>query len=434
MRRVHNAFSAYEENHISMFAAILHTRSSKEGKNMFKRTKSIIALSVICAAPSLYAQEAGRIQAGQFDLIPSFSSSMAYVDNVAYARDGNPKIYSWRATLSPELIAATEIDGNPVQMGYRLERGVFFSSSADDYTDHFAEASGQFELNSRHRVNAIAQFEDGHEERGTGFSLGLGTAITSPDRYISTVLGGEYMYGAVTSDGMITLRANRETLDYDRTEQAYLIRDRVKNLVGAEFGYRIGSATTALLDVSQTFVRYDNQVGIATRDSDEIRVLLGLRWESTAATTGFAKVGYKEKDFDALERSTFYGTDWEVGIDWQPLTYSTFRFSTSADTRETNGEGNFIRHRGYDFSWKHDWLDRLSSSIRISHATDEYVLTDEDLENRDDEFMNYMASLNYQARRYLSFSLFYQLADRDSNRESIGYDRNMVGISAEVTL
>ena len=115
---------------------------------MIKRTKSIIALSVICATPTLYAQEAGRIQAGQFDLIPSFSSSMAYVDNVAYARDNDPKIYSWRATLSPELIAATEVDGNPLQIGYRLERGVFFSSSADDYTDHFAEASGQFEFNT----------------------------------------------------------------------------------------------------------------------------------------------------------------------------------------------------------------------------------------------------------------------------------------------
>ena len=83
---------------------------------MFKRTKSIIAMSVICATPKLYAQEAGRIQAGQFDLIPSFTSSMAYVDNVAYARDDDPKIYSWRATLSPELIAATEVDGNPVQV------------------------------------------------------------------------------------------------------------------------------------------------------------------------------------------------------------------------------------------------------------------------------------------------------------------------------
>ena len=293
---------------------------------MFKRTKSIIAMSVICATPTLYAQEAGRIQAGQFDLIPSFSSSMAYVDNVAYARDDDPKIYSWRTTLSPELIAATEVDGNPVQVGYRLERGVYFSSDNDDYTDHFVEASGDFELNSRHRINAIAQYEDGHEDRGTGFSLGLGTAITTPDRYKSTYFGGEYMYGAATSDGLLTLKANRETLDYDRSEQAYLIRDRVKNKVGAELGYRIGSATTAVLDVTQTYVRYDNQTGIETRDSDETRALLGVTWESTAATTGFAKVGYKEKDFESATRSTFYGTDWEVGVEWQPVSYSTFFF------------------------------------------------------------------------------------------------------------
>jgi len=45
-----------------------------------------------------------------------------------------------------------------------------------------------------------------------------------------------------------------------------------------------------------------------------------------------------------------------------------------------------------------------------------------------------VASLNYQARRYLKFRLFYDFADRDSNREIIGYDRNVVGISAEVTL
>jgi hypothetical protein len=275
---------------------------------MFKRTLSIFALSAICATPALYAQESGRIQVGQFDIIPTFESSMSYVGNVAYARDVDPKIYSWRAVLSPELIAATQLDGNPVQFGYRLERGVYFSSSPDDYTDHFFEASGEFELNSRHRINAQAQYEDGHEDRGTGFSLGLGNTLDTPDRYKSSYIGGEYMYGAVTSEGLLTFKADRLTLDYDRSEQAYLIRDRVRNRVGAEFGYRIGSATTAVLDVTQTYIRYDNQTGIETRDSDEIRVLLGLEWETTAATTGFAKVGYKEKDFKAATRSTFYGT------------------------------------------------------------------------------------------------------------------------------
>lgn len=401
---------------------------------MLKRTKSIIALSVICATPTLFAQEAGRIQAGQFDLIPSFTSSMAYVDNVANARDNQSKIYSWRTTLSPELIAATQVNGNPVQIGYRLERGVYFSSSNDDYTDHFVEASGDFELNSRHRVSALAQYEDGHEDRGTGFSIGTGLDISTPDTYKSSNLSAEYKYGAVTSDGLITLKTRRQSLDYDRSEDAYLIRDRVKTMVGGEFGYQIGAATSAVIDITQTYVRYDEQLDFVTRDSDETRVLVGVVWESTAATTGFAKVGYKEKEFEDQSRGTFYGTDWEVGIDWQPVSYSTFRISTSADTFETNGEGDFIRGQNYSVRWNHDWLERLSTSFSVTQQDDEYVFNEIDIDNRDDELMNYSASLSYQARRWLKFSTYYQYIDRDSNRETIGYDKSEIGVTAEVTL
>ncbi|AFT78051.1 hypothetical protein AMBLS11_07340 [Alteromonas macleodii str. 'Black Sea 11'] len=401
---------------------------------MLIRTKSILAMSVICATPTLNAQEAGRIQAGQFDLIPSFTSSMAYVDNVANARDNQRKIYSWRTILSPELIAATQVDGNPVQIGYRLERGVYFSSDNDDYTDHFVEASGNFELNSRHRVSALAQYEDGHEDRGTGFSIGTGLDISTPDTYKSSNLSAEYSYGAVTSDGLITLKTRRQALDYDRSEDAYLIRDRVKTMVGGEFGYQVGSATRAVLDVTKTYVRYDEQLNFVTRDSDETRVLVGVVWESTAATTGFAKVGYKEKDFDNQARGTFYGTDWEVGIDWQPVSYTTFRISTSADTFETNGEGDFIRGQNYSVRWNHDWLERLSTSFSVTQQNDEYVFNEVDIDNRDDELMNYSAALNYQARRWLKFSTYYQFTDRDSNRETIGYDKSVVGVTAEVTL
>lgn len=401
---------------------------------MLIRTKSILAMSVICATPTLNAQEAGRIQAGQFDLIPSFTSSMAYVGNVANARDNQRKIYSWRTILSPELIAATQVDGNPVQIGYRLERGVYFSSDNDDYTDHFIEASGNFELNSRHRVSALAQYEDGHEDRGTGFSIGTGLDISTPDTYKSSNLSAEYSYGAVTSDGLITLKTRRQALDYDRSEDAYLIRDRVKTMVGGEFGYQVGSATRAVLDVTKTYVRYDEQLNFVTRDSDETRVLVGVVWESTAATTGFAKVGYKEKDFDNQARGTFYGTDWEVGIDWQPVSYTTFRISTSADTFETNGEGDFIRGQNYSVRWNHDWLERLSTSFSVTQQNDEYVFNEVDIDNRDDELMNYSAALNYQARRWLKFSTYYQFTDRDSNRETIGYDKSVVGVTAEVTL
>ena len=122
------------------------------------------------------------------------------------------------------------------------------------------------------------------------------------------------------------------------------------------------------------------------------------------------------------------------GIDWQPVSYSTVRISTSADTFETNGEGDFIRGQNYSVRWNHDWLERVSTSFSVTQQNDEYVFNELDIVNRDDELMNYSAALNYRARRWLKFSTFYQYTDRDSNRDTIGYDRSEVGVTVEVTL
>jgi hypothetical protein len=403
---------------------------------MSKWTRNITAVSALCATIPLnaFAQDAGRIEVGQFDLVPIFNSSLSYVDNVSRVADGEPKIFSWRSTISPEIIAATEISGNPIQFGYRLKRGVYFSSSNDDYTDHFLEASTEIDINSRNRFDLLAQYEDGHEDRGSGFSIGLGQNLTTPDTYKSSFVGINYEFGSLTSNAGLEFKANRSTLEYDRTENQYLIRNRATNVIGAEFSYDISPSASFLLDLTRSSINYDEQLLLDPLDSDETRFLAGFRWENTAATTGYAKVGYKEKEFDAQARDTFHGTDWEVGVEWQPLTYSTFDFSTSATTNETNGEGSLIRSRLYRASWTHNWLERLSTSFGVSVIDDEYILDGSDLANRSDDITRYNASLNYSARRWLSFSIFYNVNKRDSNREAIGYDQNIVGVSAEVTL
>ena len=402
---------------------------------MIVRINKLAAMMAIFATAATQAQDAGRIQAGSFDIIPTFTSSLAYIDNVTYSQDSEPQIDSWRATFAPQLTFATQIDSNPVQLSYRIERGEYFTSTDDDYTDHFVFANGDFELNSRHRVNLSGEYEDGHEERGTGFSIGSGNEITSPDTFKSTFLGGEYSYGSFSSDGMITLRAERTTRDYDRTEEEYLYRDRFQNEVGAEFDYQIAPATNIVVDVSKRFVRYDLQESeAANRDSDVWRILGGVEWESTAATTGFAKIGYTEREFESASRDTFTGTDWEVGVDWTPIEYTQFRFVTNADTRETNGDGDFIRNKDYSVIWQHEWRQDLRTEVSITSTDSEYIESVDGVEDREDDAMLYNASVSYQVRRWLSISAYATFQDRDSNRETIGYDRSIVGLRAEVTL
>ena len=402
---------------------------------MIVRINKLAAMMAIFATAASQAQDAGRIQAGSFDIIPTFTSSLGYIDNVTYSQDSEPQINSWRATFAPQITFATQVDSNPVQFSYRIERGEYFTSTDDDYTDHFVFANGEFELNSRHRVNLSGEYEDGHEERGTGFSIGSGNDITSPDTFKSTFLGGEYSYGSFSSDGMITLRAERTTRDYDRTEEEYLYRDRFQNEVGAEFDYQIAPATNIIVDVSKRFVRYDLQESeAANRDSDVWRILGGVEWESTAATTGFAKIGYTEREFKSVSRDTFTGTDWEVGIDWTPIEYTQFRFVTNADTRETNGDGDFIRNKDYSVIWQHEWRQDLRTNVSITSTDSDYIESVDGVEDRQDETMLYEASVSYQIRRWLNVSAYATLQDRDSNRDTIGYDRSIVGLRAEVTL
>ena len=402
---------------------------------MIVRINKLAAMMAIFATAATQAQDAGRIQAGSFDIIPTFDSSLSYIDNITRTTDDDENINSWKATFSPRIVLGTQVNSNPINLGYRIERGEYLTSTDDDYTDHFLSANGEFELNSRHAIDVSALYEDGHEERGTGLSIGSGEDITSPDTYKSSLIEADYIYGSLTSAGLLTFSASRNTLDYDKEEEAYLIRDRFTNKLGAEFSYSISPSTNIVVDVAKSFVRYDYQpVDDTIRNSDVTRILLGATWESTAATTGFAKVGYQEKDFETTERDNFYGTDWEVGVDWQPIEYTTVRLSTSADTRETNGEGDLIRSRDYAVSWNHDWYDYLSTNVGVITIDNTYILNDDTITEREDDFTIYTMSASYQARRWLSVSFFYEYSELSSNRDTLGYDRNNIGVSFEVTL
>lgn len=380
---------------------------------------------------SLVAQEeAGSIDLGGFELFPSLTVTHASDGNVTRSATG--EIDSWKRIVSPEAVLLNDFNGNLFQLGYRLERGDYFSSAQDNYTDHFVSGLVDYEMNSRHRAKITAEYEDGHDDRGTAFSIGTGNVLETPDEY--KALDGElvYSYGALTADARLDFILGYRDLDYDRTEEIYLARDRDFVTVGGIFYYQVAPATDMVIDVSQTEVTYDYVIdGDETRDSTNSSILVGLEWETTAATSGFAKIGYQEKEFDSALREKFSGFDWELGVTWQPVDRSTIEFSTSSDSDETNGEGNFIQRRSYGAQWRHQWLDRVSTSASFAFVDDTY---EGSVNAREDDITLLRASVEYEFRRWLTFELAYQYDERESNQEIIDYDRNLISIGIKATL
>ncbi|NMH60503.1 outer membrane beta-barrel protein [Alteromonas ponticola] len=399
---------------------------------MIRRTSSAVALSLILASPVI-AQEEGRIQLGSVDLIPELNSQLSYIDNVTYVSDDEESISSWASVVAPQLKAVTRFSTHEIALAYRLERGDYFDSDADDYTDHLIRLHGDFEFGDRHRLDANATYEDGHDERGRRYSNGDAASLTEVDTWKETGVDGTYSFGALSARGRLDISAGRASLDYDKNFAAYLFRDRDYTDLGAAFAYKLGGQTHAVIEVETTDIAYDLAADAANPlDSVENSILAGVTWRSSATTKGFAKAGYKEKDFDSAQREDFSGAEWELGMMWSPLTYSHFEVSTSADTRETNSDADFIETRDYRATWTHEWVERFSTQAGLVYFQDEYVGSP--TEQRTDDVTRVDLSADYQFRRWLAFGIFYQFSNRDSDRDDVTFDRNVYGVTAKVTL
>jgi hypothetical protein len=394
------------------------------------KTKLASAIGMACVCTSSFAQEEVGIDLGAFELVPTLNTTVGFNDNVTRSRGDDEEIDSWFSVVVPKFTLVNNFGLNSLRFGYQLSRGDYFSSSADDYTDHLLFASLDYELNSRHRINTSIDFEDGHDDRGEAFSRGRGNELDSPDEFKESEVDFTYSYGALSAQARLDLNLNYRDLDYKIDTDEYRVRDRSKSTVGGTFYYNVGAATDLLFETSLTDVEYSfSPDGAATRDSLETRYLVGAQWQSTASTSGYAKIGYQDKDFDAAGRENFSGTTWQAGVVWEPLERATFILDSTNQARETNGEGDFIRSKDISLLWRHEWLQRLRTEAGIGFGTDDYEGS-----GRSDDIQDLSFAVVYEFRRWLTLNLGYTYSERDSNQDVIDYDQNIYRLTAKVTL
>lgn len=403
-----------------------------KGKLMLKSYFTLFVTPLL-VVPSTSAQQPASIDLGGFELTPLVTYSLTHDDNVIRS-NSDEEIDSWINTLSPEFILLNNYGGNLVQFGYKLETAKYISSKTDNYTDHFLTAAFDYELNSRHRFSTNAMWEDGHDNRGTMYSIANGDLLNEPDKYKNIEIFSRYSYGAQESKAGLDISAGYIDIDYDLNTDLYRIRDRYLALMGAVFSYDIAPSTELSLDLSRQVVEYDFVIdGQASLDSTVNLLLLGVEWESTAQTSGYAKVGYRRKEFADPLRTTFSDVDWRLGVTWEPIERTELELTTLSNTRETNGEGSFIQQRIYRADWEHRWLDRVVSTVRLNYLNNQYIGI-EGGTLRDDDTIQFEAGLSYHFRRWVEFNLSFIKNKRDSSQERIEFDQNQLIFSTTISL
>lgn len=414
------------------------------------------SLTGICHASSFNEEEREdqSIPVAGMLLTPHVNLQQRYDSNVASSKVDD--INSWATIFQPNVKLTKEFGEfgkHNFEIDWAFTHGAYHAAQNDSYNDHNVSGKLNYEINQKHRLMFQGGYIDAHEERGSRFSIGSGDNLQEPDTYEQVFAGIQYTFGGLDADARLELEAGYLDNDYrsvflesSETGERYdstAARDRSTSEYGGVFYYKVGAATDLTFEAWQTEYNYD----YAPRPSEELsssefRALIGAKWEATALTTGFAKVGYKEKDFDNEAYDDFSGAEWEVEVKWEPKTYSHFTFNTGRTTEETNGEGFFVENSdglGYvinstahSVEWKHQWRDRVSSKVVYADIKDIYKGQEGTIRVDDNTAVN--LALYYDMNYWLSFSLDYQYADRDSTRDFLTYDRELVTFGVRMAL
>lgn len=377
-----------------------------------------------------------RTESG-IDFIPSLQAELKHDDNVV--RDKNATISSWISTIAPTLKANLLDGANRYSFAAAVKNAVYFDSSEDNFTDGYLDAEAKLSPASAHTLTLKANNSWLHEDRGTGVSEGRGNLQSEETRFNAQNLTADYEYGSSGSVGKLRASTRFYNKDYKNFRDLTQYRDYDLRQLGGGFVYQTPGAFKLVAELSTADINFKTEDISGSRNNTDNNYRLGAEWDISALTTGILKLGYQNKDFDFAAREKFTGFSWEAIVQWLPLTYSGFDFSTgrrAKDVDALNINSDYIIETTYAIGWNHQWSEQLSSKLAYEYQTDEYnrVIQLGTALGREDTRKVLTAELETKPLRWLTVKGFVNLEDRTSTLGVIEYDRTVYGLNVQMTL
>ncbi len=391
---------------------------------------TIVALGFYTPQATL-ALEPANLVLGPVFFTPTLDLETFYTDNL-WLTDIQEKD-TWATVVTPRLQAWMQNGPNEYSLNFEAKDSTYFDSGDDDYTDYTTTADIHQEFNARNTLNLFGEYYDGHEQRGTGFIEGdLSFVTDKPVEYELTTFGGDYTYGSQEARGRVTLAAKSAEYDYQNYREFTRFRDRTSDTLAGTFYWKVAPRTDALIETRYINNDYDqrapgNPDGSYT--SDQMDYLVGVEWQATGKTSGHVKLGMYDRDYDSAARKDEDGFLWEVGVLYQPRTYSSFELNTRRYYQETSGPGNAINTEAATLAWRYDWNQRSSTGLILGANVENYEGSD-----RKDDNYNVEARYNYALRRWMDLGAGYRYEDRNSDLNSFSYTENVFFLEAELSL
>lgn len=376
------------------------------------------------------ARDSGLSQ--PLDLLNDFYPAIAVVisdhDNVRRRPDFDED--DLKITILPSLAYRTSIGRHQFYAAYNGTYTFHDEITQEDSTSNRFDGSLGLDVSRRWDVNVFGGFGDGVEERGVSGGrefnrFGNNGIGNGPEKIDYVRYGADLIFGRKI--GVVTA-----VLGYEYNESGFrspdLVnqenagnRDRESESVHVDLSWRFASKTSVFGRVQRTETDYLSAT--ANIDNDQTDFLVGLRVKPSGTLNGVLAVGRSDRDFDDRSREGYDDNAYYANLSYSINPYSVLSFNASRQIEEPGEEdSSFYESELIGASWNHALTPKLSFELYGK-------LIDDDYDNeREDEFTDWGAGLDYAWRRWLTAGIFYGQVERQSTRAEVEYEDTYFGI------
>ncbi|WP_299734737.1 hypothetical protein [uncultured Endozoicomonas sp.] len=381
-------------------------------------------------------EDAGHIDLGPVEMTPMATLGVGHDDNVYREGEGD---------LADKSSTVYKLDASA---GFKAQQGLStyettlaakrtsFSSQSDaGFTDFGITGKIHEDINSRNRLDVDFDLGRYHD---TGSTVDGATDKSAPE-YTRTKGGLKYGFGGMDAMFRADVFGNYNKQKYQKTKGIVEGSNRKTTEYGTTGYYRFMPKTDVLLEIKERKLDYT----AANEDGyDVTSYLVGLNWEATGKTTGYAKFGRRERDSQVPGVKTEGFNGWEVGVSYMPVDHSVFQLSTTRDygfDSENPDQNNTLFTKGTTstLSWNHQWTGKISTNAG-------YTYTNDDIENRVGVLQKtrtvkqFNLGVDWNVMRNATVSLSYQNTDRNESAKASNdldsYKRNAYMLTGTIAL
>lgn len=348
------------------------------------------------------------------EIIPSLQATYGYDGNIIDDRQN--ELSSTYSAITPEISFLVDRRRISASLNYKFQKGNYFSSSQDNYIDHYLTSNSQYRWGLRNTLELNVYYAKAHTARGGGATSGIPLdSIIEPLEYREFSFTPKYTYGSKTARanlsgwyGFYNRRHDNFTHLNPPLENESTRYDDVDIMsLGSEFTLKIRSRLQWITRYELRDSEYiNNNPNRPSQNNLTHEIYTGVKWDLSEKTNGFAKIGYQNKSFDDEARQNFNGINYALNINWRPKNFSTFGISTSYLTKDPQQNGDFTKEWKTALSWQYDWNPRVYTRLQGSYVEEDIVGSSNN--NRDDETTNLGFELGYKLNDIVNLSVKYQ--------------------------